>query len=73
MILHEKHAYARDSLKTRECPVCHFSCDPDVTYGTRFIPLETLYNYNQGERVKLYACPKCGTVGIDVYEIEYKD
>ena len=73
MILYKKYAYARDILITRECPVCHFKCETNSEYSTRFIPLEAVYNYNQGERVKLYACPNCGTVGVDIYEIEYKD
>ena len=73
MILHEKHAYARNALRTRECPVCHFSCDPDVTYGTRFKKLKVNCKDESGEDIELHACPKCGTVGIDVYEIEYKD
>ena len=73
MILNKKYAYARESLTARECPVCHFSCDPDVTYGTRFKRLKTSCKDEFGEDVRLHACPKCGTIGIDVYEIEHEN
>ena len=73
MILHEKHAYARYPLKTRECPTCHFKCDPNTSYGTRFKQLKVSCKDEFGENVKLHACPKCGTIGIDIYEIEYNN
>ena len=73
MILHKKCYYGRAPLESRECPVCHFSCDPDVTYGTRFKQLKINCKDEFGEDVRLYICPECGTVGIDVYEIEYRD
>ena len=73
MILHTKYAYGRAPLESRECPVCHFSCNPDVTYGTSFKKLKTSCKDEFGEDVKLYACPKCGTIGVDVYEIEHEN
>ena len=68
MILKKQYSYGRDTLITRVCPVCNFKYETNSEYGTRFIPLETIYNYDKGEKIKLYACPKCGTVGIDVEE-----
>ena len=72
MILHKKYAYAREPLATRTCPVCHFTDDLYPNCSESFIVLETVYNRKEGDRVKLYACPKCGTVGIDVCKIEYE-
>jgi hypothetical protein len=71
MIVRKKYAYAREPLTVRECPVCHFSCDPDVTYRLRFKQLKVNCKDESGENVNLYACPKCGTIGIDIYEVEY--
>ena len=74
MILHKKYAYAREPLAVRECPACHFSCDPDTNYyGTRFKKLKINCKDESGENIILYACPKCGTLGVDVCEIEYSD
>ena len=74
MILHKKYAYARDALVERICPCCNYS-DRGINSDTKFIILETMYckNHPQGCSTRLYACPKCGTVGIDVYEIERCD
>ena len=71
MILHKKYAYAREPLAIRECPVCHFSCDPDATYGTGFKQLKISCKDESGENIQLHACPKCGTVGVDIYEIKH--
>lgn len=71
MILHKKYAYGREPLENRECPVCHFSCDADTSYGTRFKKLKANCKDEFGEDLILYACPKCGTIGVDVYEIEH--
>ena len=71
MIVNKKYAYGRAPLESRECPVCHFNCDPDTSYGTRFKKLKLTCKDEFGDNIILYACPKCGTIGIDVYEIEY--
>lgn len=73
MIVNKKYSYGRSCLETRECPVCHFSCDLDVAYGTRFKQLKINCKDEFGEDIRLHACPKCGTIGVDVYESEYCD
>lgn len=68
MIIKKIHSYARPSLITRVCPVCEFKQCEGEEYGSKFIKLETLCNLDNGNRSRLYACPKCGTIGIDVEE-----
>ena len=52
----------------RICPVCKYTDSSTDYTDTKFIKLETMQCENNtfGCSTRLYACPKCGTVGIDV-------
>ena len=52
----------------RTCPVCNYSTTTGESRPYNFIKLTTVHNYNEMSDVRLYACPICGTVGIDVTE-----
>ena len=68
MITKKHYAYARPTMVERICPVCNYSYK-SFNGDTHFIRLETVqcYNHPNGDNgARLYACPKCGTVGIDV-------
>ena len=52
----------------RTCPVCNYSITTGESHLYNFIKLTTCYNYSEMSDVRLYACPICGTVGIDVTE-----
>ena len=52
----------------RTCPVCKYSTTTGESHPYNFIKLTTVHNYNEMSDVRLYACPICGTVGIDVRE-----
>ena len=62
MIIEKRYSYARPTMIERVCPCCQYSNNDEKG----FILLEDVYNRSDNEVVKLYACPKCGTVGIDV-------
>ena len=68
MISKHISSFAKNTEVERKCPLCGY------IYSTgkgdqHFIRLETMqcYNHPQGiSTTRLYACPKCGTLGIDV-------
>lgn len=54
----------------RTCPVCNYSTETGKSHQHNFIKLITVHNYTEMTDVRLYACPICGTVGIDVKEVK---
>ena len=66
MIIEKEVSYARPSRFTRVCPACQYSCGLDENYVTKFTKLQKVVNCETSQSVQLYACPKCGTIGIDV-------
>ena len=68
MKITKEYSYARPARVTRICPVCKYT-DSTIFSDSKFIRLETMQCHNNpsGESTTiLFACPKCGTVGIDV-------
>ena len=67
MITTKINKFAKNIEVERKCPLCGY------TYSTgkgdkHFIRLETMQCYNHPNQgtTRLYACPKCGTIGIDI-------
>lgn len=65
MRIEKEYSYSRPTLVKRICPACGYT-HSEFEGTQKFIPLESVYAYDRGTTVKLYACPKCGTVGIDI-------
>ena len=69
MLIEKQYSYARPTLVTMICPVCGYKHANNYDHGKNFVVLETMHCHdhpNSNSTVRLYACPKCGSVGIGI-------